>query len=409
MVSNPFHGTLNQIASLAALAAAFLACVCAQSAPVDVQVSDFEQKTIYHLPPDPANPGVLPYTAWAGLWKLPNGTVQCDFVQATGPTSSPVITNPVLQTSDAGRTWTRVVGDVPSGYSHGMAVLADGTLVRPAEVDVFGPSSGLPNILQRRDPIMGVQRSTDGGVTWSEPIQLVPASQYQRVVPTVIKPLSDGRLICMAGLVAKNVPADQWMANIVKTMFVSSDGGKTWGTPITLVPLSAAYCEESNFVELPTRDLLWIHRGENRGQIRVQSISRRSGDTFVSEPATSSPLPAGGFPCDLMTRDGAILDLGPLGSHWSGDMGQTWHDLTVNGNALCTTYYPEAVQAADGTIIVVGHVGSDNSYGTADQSIVMQSFRLNVVHAPEPSSVTLLGIGAGGLLFYTWRRRKRVT
>jgi hypothetical protein len=370
------------------------------------QVLDFQQKTIYHFQPNPSW-GVLPYTAWVGLWKLPDGTIQCDFNQGNGPQSGPWITNPVIQSTNGGQSWTGPTY-VPTGYSRGMAVFpgdAPGsvTMVRPAEVDVFGPSSGLPHICQRRDQFFGVQRSTDGGVTWSQPVNLVSQNDYQLCWPTGIKPLSDGRLVCMAGLVAKNVPADQVPANIVKTMFISSDKGQHWGEPITLVPLSAAYCEESDFVELPNGNLLWVHRGQNSGQTRVQSISRKVGDTFVSESPTACPLPSGGFPCDLMTREGVILDLGIAGSHWSGDCGQTWHDLIVNGQELRTPYYPQAVQTDDGTIIVVGHVGSDNSYGTADQSIQMQSFRL--IHAPEPSGVTLsLSAVAPFLAFYCARR-----
>ena len=36
------------------------------------------------------------------------------------------------------------------------------------------------------------------------------------------------------------------------------------------------------------------------------------------------------------------------------------------------------MQARDGRIFVFGHVGGDNAYGTVDQSIVMDSFRLAV-------------------------------
>jgi hypothetical protein len=179
------------------------------------------------------------------------------------------------------------------------------------------------------------------------------------------------------------------------------------------VPLASATCEESDFVELPSGDLLWVHRAQHWGadgsfgaQGRVQSISKKVGNTFVSQSPTDCPLPAGGFPCDLMTREGVILDLGGSGSHWSGDNGRTWHDLIVGGRELATTYYPQAVQADDGTIVVVGHVGSDNVYGTADQSIVMQSFRLSVVQTPEPSTSCLLGMGTLSLLAYVWRHGK---
>ena len=358
----------------------------------------------------PLRPGV-------GMWKLPNGTIQCDFDQGNGPRSAPWVTNPVLQSTNGGQTWTGPTY-VPTGYSRGMAVFAGDTpnsvtMVRPADVQAFAPSSGLPNICQRRDQFFGVERSIDGGATWSLPVNLVSQNDYQLCWPTVVKPLRDGRLVAMAGVVAKGVAPALVQANMQKMMFVSADGGRTWGAGIPLVPMGAAVCEESDFVELPTGDLLWVHRAQHWGadgsfgdQGRVQSISKKVGDTFVSDAPKACPLPAGGFPCDLMTQEGVILDLGGSGSHWSDDMGQNWHDLIVNGKELRTPYYPQAVQTADGTIVLVGHIGSDNSYGTVDQSIVMQSFRLSTIHSPEPSSITLLNIGAGGLLAYVWKKRK---
>ena len=41
-----------------------------------------------------------------------------------------------------------------------------------------------------------------------------------------------------------------------------------------------------------------------------------------------------------------------------------------------TRYYPRSVQAEDGRIYIFAHVGSDNPYGSVDQSIVMDAFRL---------------------------------
>ena len=78
----------------------------------------------------------------------------------------------------------------------------------------------------------------------------------------------------------------------------------------------------------------------------------------------------------------------------------------VGGQQLDTYYYPQAVQAADGTIVVTGHVSMDDAYGAVDESIHVQTFRLSADPLPEPSTLTLLGIGAAGLLAYAWRRRR---
>lgn len=151
------------------------------------EVFNLDSKQIYHLQPDPNNPGVSPYTAWVGVWKLPNGTIQYDFMQGTGPKDKPVVTHPVFQSTDAGKTWTRVPGDIPTGYSRQMAVLPNGTMVRPAEVEIFGPHSNYSTgIAQRRDKTFGVERSTDGGKTWSQQVHLVKPADYQIVYPGVV-------------------------------------------------------------------------------------------------------------------------------------------------------------------------------------------------------------------------------
>jgi hypothetical protein len=342
------------------------------------QVLEFQQKQIYHSPETPG------YTSWVGLWLLPNGAIQCDFAQGTGPTENPVMGYPLLQSTDNGKNWTNLGEN--NGYSRGVAVLPDGTLVRPAETDKFGPFDIYPKgIFARTNYFFGIQRSTDGGKTWSDPINLVAPTDCQLCWPSVIKPLRDGRLVAFAGVVPKNVPSDQLMTNITKTMFISSDKGQTWSSPITLMPAATGVCEESDFVELSNGNLLWIHRAVHDGvSSRQQSISRKSRDTFVPDPPTPVSFPHSGFPCELMTHEGIILDLCSTGSHWSADQGTTWHDLMIGDHPLETLYYPQAVQTPNGTIVVVAHRGSDDVYGTVDQAVIMQSFRLSAMHVPEP-------------------------
>jgi hypothetical protein len=107
---------------------------------------------------------------------------------------------------------------------------------------------------------------------------------------------------------------------------------------------------------------------------RMQSIVRKKGDTWEPGPARPAPFPHSGFPCVLLTREGVILHLATDGTYWTSDLGDTWTRLSIPG----TGYYPCAVQLPDGAIVCIGHVGSDDVYGTVDQSIVEQTFRLNV-------------------------------
>jgi hypothetical protein len=101
-------------------------------------------------------------------------------------------------------------------------------------------------------------------------------------------------------------------------------------------------------------------------------LLKKSDDTWVPQKAGPSVLPHSGQPELLATREGPVLHVATSGIHWTADAGKTWQQLRVPGSA----YYPRAVQAADGRIFVFGHAGGDDAYGKADQSIVMDSFRL---------------------------------
>ena len=365
---------------------------------LQVQAVDFKEATIYHSPETPG------YTAWVGLWQLPDGRLRCDFHQVTGPKAKPVSTTPVLESRNGGGAWTRANPDAPleaavsSGGGvfqvrkdscRGMAVLPDGTLVRPVWSTVSDEKGSVY-----------IDRSTDGGKTWGEKIFFLPFEEY-RAWPTLIRPLRDGRLVLFAGCWKRGDTQNGSgpTQNMTKMMFVSSDKGKTWGQPIVVMPLSVGACEESDFCELPNGDLFWVHRVEHFPDHpsdraasplvakmgpnpplsywysdRMQSIVRKKGKTFIPGKCESAPFPHSGYPVVLYTREGIILHLATDGVQWTADLGKTWTRLNIPG----TPYYPKALQLKDGTIVVVGHVGGDDVYGTFDQSIKQQTFRLKV-------------------------------
>ncbi|MBI5094863.1 MAG: exo-alpha-sialidase, partial [Candidatus Hydrogenedentes bacterium] len=264
-----------------------------------------------------------------------------------------------------------------------------GTLVRPV----------WSSVSDEKDSFY-VVRSTDNGKTWGEKIRFLPHDEY-RAWPTLIRPLRDGRLVLFAGcwkrgdLQNGGGPGQ----NMTKMMFVSSDKGKTWSKPITLMPTSEGVCEESDFCELPNGDLFWVHRtehfpdhlteraksplaakmGPNPPQSycysdRMQSIAHKKGKTFVPGQCEPAPFPHSGYPAVLYTKEGIILHLATDGVYWTADVGKTWTRLNIPG----TPYYPKALQLKDGTIVCIGHVGSDDAYGTVDQNITQQTFRLKV-------------------------------
>ena len=383
---------LRLVFSVVALVVCFAAPAIADE--VKVEAIGFTERTIYHSPETPG------YTAWVGFWRLPNGRLRYDFTQVTGPKAKPVVTRPVFESQDNGVTWSHLV-DTPTetvildgiiqslrDCGRGMSVSPDGTLVRPIQPSVFMKESGY------------VERSTDGGQTWSGKIFFLSPEEY-RTAPTLIRPLRDGRLVLFAGCwkIDDFEFGKTFFENMFKAMFISTDKGLTWSKPIVIQAAEPGQSgtEESDFCELPNGDLFWVHRVQQRFS-RMQSLVRKVGDSFVPDKCEVSALPHSGFPMVLYTREGIILHLStrwaygefaegrPLdGICWTADLGKTWTRLEIPG----TPYYPNAIQLDAGTITLIGHwhnqlvrLGGDNQYGTVDQSIKQQTFRLRVTRTP---------------------------
>lgn len=368
----------------ALLALLFLGSPGLPAVPAAVTATDFKQARIYHSPETPG------YTSWCTLWRARDGHLRLAFQQVTGPAHQPgqrTNATVILDSPDNAASWhllrtvparknlaasTNGIYTSPADSSfcgHGLAALPDGTLVTGLWAG-GGFDSGF------------IQRSEDDGKTWSEPVFVVDPKQYQ-LWPTVLRTLSDGRLILFAGLWSRE-PGRPPNPRIGKAMFQSTDGGRTWGPPIRLMSFSAGVCEESDFAELPGGDLLFVHRTEHFDgdkylfSDRWQGRVRANGKDWVPEEPTKAPFPHSGFPAVLRTREGVVLHVATDGVWWTGDDGKAWSRLSIPGSP----YYPCVQQLTDGAILVVGHVGADDVYGVQDQSIVQQTFRLKVQAAP---------------------------
>ncbi len=374
---------------LAGLLASFAAAVSAAGPifPAGVTATGFAQRTIYHSPHTPG------YTAWCTLWRSKDGHLRLAFQQVTGPVDRPAERKNVtviLDSPDEAATWNVLreapardnkpaIGDgiyaAPAHSSfcgHGLAALEDGTLVTGLWAG-GGVDTGY------------VQRSEDDGRTWSPPIYLLDPLKH-KAWPTVMRRLRDGRLILVAG-VWEREPGKAPNAKLLKAMFSSGDGGRTWGQPVWILPASVGVCEESDFAELESGDLLFVHRTEHfegekyASSDRWQGIVRRRGKEWEVGAPARAPFPHSGFPELLRTREGIVLHVATDGVWWTADSadatsaaaaGARWEKLAVPGSP----YYPRAMQLPDGRILVVGHVGGDDVYGSVDQSIVAQTFRL---------------------------------
>ncbi len=365
-----------------------------------VIAKDYRRTTIYHSPQSPG------YTCWCGAWTMPDRSIMVSFTQATGPASGKEkasaevmrqldwfpeydmtgldMRNVHLRSTDGGKTWANVSEDPFRSPMNGVTndcevALRDGTVVRGVwghylPYDPAAPKTGY------------LQRSTDSTKTWSKPQPLLDPKEYE-VWPKRLRVLKDGRLIVTGGLA--RVPAGSKtrvgvIPYLEPLLMVSGNGGRTWSKPIPAVPeefRSTWRCEEYDAAELPNGDLLCVYRRPEPGgerHVLWQGVLKKAGATWTPLSAGPSPLQMAGHPELIATREGVVLFLAPSGVSWTDDAGKSWHSLGLPG----TGYYPRSVQCADGRILVLGHIGSDDPYGKVDQSIVMDEFRIERRGAP---------------------------
>ena len=381
-----------------------LATLTGSAAPA-VTAVDFSSTVIYHSPQSPG------FTSWVGAWTMPDDSVMVTFTQATGPIEgrplAPIevqrkldwppphhsknydmtgldLRNVHLRSYDAGKTWQQVSADAFKSNMNGITgepevALPDGSVIRAVWGHYLPYNPELPKSGY-------LERSYDGTQTWSKPELLLDPEKFM-TYPKRLRLLRDGRLIALGGVARQAVASithrEQSDLLIEPLLIVSSDEGKTWEGPIPVVPPENRANwggEEFDAAELPNGDLLCVFRRPDpdksgpRREVRWQGLLKKQGSTWVAASAGPAPFPHSGHPELLATKEGIVLHLATTGVYWTADAGVTWRQLPIPG----TAYYPHAVQTRDGRILVFGHIGGDDAYGSVDQAIVMNSFRLKV-------------------------------
>ena len=406
----------------------------------EVKCERFEDWELYRAPSGPG------HTCWTSLWHVPGSRdIMLSFDQITGPVDVPPLDAAgrrtfyerfgrksgqwfidhgyvaqgrkievlTFRSSDLGASW-KAIGSYPYPGVIGVlddpqtVMLPDGSMVRTRYGNLIDAPDAPPDTAL-------VQRSTDGGVTWTSPVPLMDRSRYWSVP---IRPyrLRDGRVAAIVAYFLKTHPDETarrtgWSSN---GLLLSEDSGKTWSAdPIPIFANEGGYRtgDEAAMVELPNGDLFFIHRvyglqlrdddpydGTAYQANRRQSIAWRDGKTFRPGRIEDTPIPHGAKPDIVYLKEDLIFYSGRGGFWWTADTGKNWHLLELPAGAQTPTMHqPECLQVADDSIFCAYHVGGDDPYGKAKQAIrgtrlrVRKTTRVVQESAAAAESVVLYG------------------
>lgn len=355
--------------------------------PLPVTISNLEHRPVYRTPQGHE------WCSWCYLCKSPKNVLHLTFKTIEGGPAdlkpdycwqynSPESIQAAgitrlfrsLESSDNGRTWQQV--DV-SDDSNTIAMriwwslwLDDHMLIGAGGERERWDETTRDYVRLGRATVM---RSTDGGKTWTDRVDLNDPAQDLLFHEARMIRLKDGTLVLpVYGQFdrKKRKFSDGYDA----ALFFSSDNARTWSEPLIVGRAQPTLSfEEPAVVELGNGDLLVVVRQTNRqqadndgvyvncGQIVIRKIAGR----WTVGPHTLTPMGFRGHPVLLRTSRGVLICAGSGNLfNFSVDDGATWSETQrITDPATGRhNHYPVLTELPDGRILSVYHYGSDWPY-----------------------------------------------
>lgn len=379
-----------------------------------VRAVDFESRKVYQSDQRPS------YTSWVSFFPGEEGQwyISCEEVtrpEVPLPQCSPeewfgmglpngydksqyLMEAVILESRDDMQTW-RVISREPYRQHHtvgqfGTARTPDGRFLR----FIWACYSLDPGVA----PNETLYSSEDDGKTWRK----MPAFHHDRFSswPHRLRTLRDGTMVLCVPMregwgtperptrTARNLNA---IGERQMTIFCSFDQGRTWEGPLPI--LSGQSVSETDFVELPSGDLLFVNNSIFAQPGR--QIVYRDGKRFTPGPLEKSLGKTGLRDANTVpetvciTPDGILVGCMRAGSyHWSDDLGLTWQRLQGIPRTGPEVYQPWIHSLPDGRIACAGHFGRDapiSGDNRDDQYISLHIFKLEVLRKTQSTRLVL--------------------
>jgi hypothetical protein len=351
---------------------------------------------IYH-------PKVRPgYACWVSLWKGANDELMLAFTekrrasnssyrpiplefwesmgvpikyQVSFCNGSPDVTTEsvIMRSVDEGKTWIETGRCDSGGLMNCFAYtsLPDGTILRGSNTNYL---SFYPEEVAKGE----IQKSDDGGKTWS--VSSIFQEKDFSASPYRLKRLGDGTLIALCGFGNTFGPGRPSRTRLTKEpnvieasqngLWISDDNGINWQGPLVVFP--GISTDESDFVELPSGDLLLLN-SKVQGGPEVRQYVHRTKHGFIPGPVYR--VVSGIVPETVcITRSGLLVGAVRSGPYTcSNDEGATWHE--ISGMPKCE-YQPYIIELKDGRFLCAWHMFGDCIFGQHHQFVGQHVFRL---------------------------------